>query len=744
MAQTIDWGTLPDNQVYNFNNGTYLKQGKAFTPVFGDATAKYGKAADMPYDAQTVLVNGGTIVPQDYGINLLNLKSVTVNHDGGSGGINYFQDAQGNLFNDPLGKEAKGNIRDWKTATQSGQTYDQALNDSSTPRSIPTLDASGAPIQGASTTVSGTQALADQASARTAYNAVTAQNALPREQQPFYKANTPTTAPTVTIAGAKTETLGAVPFISSMTEKQKSGVTNLVNSGRAFSETDAKNYAFATGQADWSQFVGKTGAQILATPAVKAPVLPPAGGTAYLVKGGDTLSAIATKFGTTVSALMAANPDIKNPNLIYPNQKIIVPEVNAKTDPNKGINDIQKDIAGSLDKTTGTKEPSLFKDVNKDVNEPATPVEFKIPSLLEKYNALVNTPDITNEKTRLADITSKLNDLDLQESQLESDIRKEVEGEAPTSLIRALVAEKAKAIYPQKQALLNEQSALQTKLTNDLLNAKDQFQYAVADQANGLKYIESLADSGVKLTAEQYAIADKALGYGTGFTKNLVEAKIKANNLATEKDNLDLMTKIVTLQSNLPEGKSFSVGGVTYTAIANPDKDIQIFKETDAKTNTEVIIEYNKKTRAVKVTNTGVKAKSTSTDTAPKDDYFTKPKADGSIGYYFGNEKSPAGAQELSKKSFLDGVSKAVGVLDPENKIDYTAKLRTIDKQLADGVEVDQILSDLTEIAAEENWPKQMLDNATTYLNSVSAKHDAATSIWWSPTQDVKDIWKAL
>lgn len=43
----------------------------------------------------------------------------------------------------------------------------------------------------------------------------------------------------------------------------------------------------------------------------------------YTVKSGDTLSAIAKKYGTTVNQLVAWN-NIKNPNLIYPNQKIRV------------------------------------------------------------------------------------------------------------------------------------------------------------------------------------------------------------------------------------------------------------------------------------------------------------------------------------------------------------------------------------------------------------------------------------
>ena len=38
----------------------------------------------------------------------------------------------------------------------------------------------------------------------------------------------------------------------------------------------------------------------------------------YTVVKGDTLWAIANKYGTGVAQLIAKNPQIKNPNLIYP------------------------------------------------------------------------------------------------------------------------------------------------------------------------------------------------------------------------------------------------------------------------------------------------------------------------------------------------------------------------------------------------------------------------------------------
>jgi LysM repeat protein len=48
-------------------------------------------------------------------------------------------------------------------------------------------------------------------------------------------------------------------------------------------------------------------------------------GTNYTVRSGDTLFRISRAFGTTVNAILAANPWIANPNLIYPGWVIVVP-----------------------------------------------------------------------------------------------------------------------------------------------------------------------------------------------------------------------------------------------------------------------------------------------------------------------------------------------------------------------------------------------------------------------------------
>ena len=49
------------------------------------------------------------------------------------------------------------------------------------------------------------------------------------------------------------------------------------------------------------------------------------GSKTYTVKNGDTLSGIAARYGVSLDALIAANPQIKNPNLIYAGDKVAIP-----------------------------------------------------------------------------------------------------------------------------------------------------------------------------------------------------------------------------------------------------------------------------------------------------------------------------------------------------------------------------------------------------------------------------------
>lgn len=49
------------------------------------------------------------------------------------------------------------------------------------------------------------------------------------------------------------------------------------------------------------------------------------GTTTYIVRSGDSLWKIAVRYQVGLSELIAANPQFKNPNLIYPGQKVTIP-----------------------------------------------------------------------------------------------------------------------------------------------------------------------------------------------------------------------------------------------------------------------------------------------------------------------------------------------------------------------------------------------------------------------------------
>ncbi|MBP7332828.1 MAG: LysM peptidoglycan-binding domain-containing protein [Desulfotomaculaceae bacterium] len=57
----------------------------------------------------------------------------------------------------------------------------------------------------------------------------------------------------------------------------------------------------------------------------------------YTVQSGDTLFLIARRFGLTLDALLAANPGIRDPDLIYPGQVITVPVGDGQGDGMPGI-----------------------------------------------------------------------------------------------------------------------------------------------------------------------------------------------------------------------------------------------------------------------------------------------------------------------------------------------------------------------------------------------------------------------
>ncbi len=65
--------------------------------------------------------------------------------------------------------------------------------------------------------------------------------------------------------------------------------------------------------------------QMICVPGAAAPPMACPGGFTYTVQAGDSLYTIATRFGVPLSSLEAANPQIGNPDLIFPGQVICIP-----------------------------------------------------------------------------------------------------------------------------------------------------------------------------------------------------------------------------------------------------------------------------------------------------------------------------------------------------------------------------------------------------------------------------------
>jgi len=65
--------------------------------------------------------------------------------------------------------------------------------------------------------------------------------------------------------------------------------------------------------------------QRVCVPRVSAPPGCPPGSTRYTVQPGDSMFTIARRFGVSLDALIRANPQISNPSLIFPGQQLCIP-----------------------------------------------------------------------------------------------------------------------------------------------------------------------------------------------------------------------------------------------------------------------------------------------------------------------------------------------------------------------------------------------------------------------------------
>jgi LysM repeat protein len=102
---------------------------------------------------------------------------------------------------------------------------------------------------------------------------------------------------------------------------------------------------------------------------------------AYTIQKGDTLSQIAQTNNTSVSALLSANPTIKNPDLIYAGSSLNLPGSTPPTSPTvlstvQGANSVQKDaqtlgkLQGAPPTTPATTDQANLDALRKSLGDP--------------------------------------------------------------------------------------------------------------------------------------------------------------------------------------------------------------------------------------------------------------------------------------------------------------------------------------------------------------------------------------
>jgi LysM repeat protein len=92
------------------------------------------------------------------------------------------------------------------------------------------------------------------------------------------------------------------------------------------------------------------------------------GGQAYAVSQGDTLSQIALDHGVTLDALIAENPQIANPDLIFPNQQIQIPSGKQTADATAVNNATYVDVPPAIKDPLYSAMGRLATDTESDRN----------------------------------------------------------------------------------------------------------------------------------------------------------------------------------------------------------------------------------------------------------------------------------------------------------------------------------------------------------------------------------------
>lgn len=323
----------------------------------------------------------------------------------------------------------------------------------------------------------------------------------------------------------------------------KPGIANLVASGQPFTETDAKNFAYASGNQNWQQYVGGVGGQ--ANP---------------LYIGSSNWSELQKKY----TPYQLEQSTIRTNSGIYWNQNVNVSEVPKKS-PEEIINDdaaaianLVSDAKATADKYTKKTDAAAGTD-----GLPETPKDTMMEMLNSLYgdtaeslyNELYNTAEIKTAKADVIEYKEQLDEYDDQLDELKNDIRREVEGEASESYISALATVRGGNILKlQKQAQRGYETAVAI-LTNAREEAGALLQVKMNDNNNRYNRLFSM----LQLQVQQE---------GTQFNQQMA---------------------LLTAAQQIPEGRSITLPDGTTVKGMKENDNLNVVQFTDASKKTYVI-----------------------------------------------------------------------------------------------------------------------------------------------------------
>jgi LysM repeat protein len=236
-------------------------------------------------------------------------------------------------------------------------------------------------------------------------------------------------------------------------------------------------------------------------------------GGMYTVKKGDTLSHIAARYKISLSKLLAANPKFKkNPNLIFPGQKVTIPGTSSGGGTGGG--------GGS---TGGGSLPRVPKAPKGDIQDADAFKALKALTTLsdESIKAGRVNAEITNNLKAHEDINALLSDL----WETESAIRKAFKGQTQTTLIKLYEQSYSKLIPMQKNLdAVNKSLESATKNLDDMKSKFDGLKSSVSDNIMEFGNISKIGKYGTS-PATLITQLQRDVTKGEGFAGQLEQLK---------------------------------------------------------------------------------------------------------------------------------------------------------------------------------------------------------------------------